>query len=49
MVVSANGMPISRGRFEPPPAGRMHLFIMGHSVESDVRVRALRVWAGDGR
>lgn len=45
MSVTADGRLISSRRFVPPPSGRMHVFIMGHSVESDVRVRALRIWS----
>ncbi len=44
MVVAVNGTPIGTRRYTPAPSGEYHLFIMGHSVESAVRVRAVRVW-----
>lgn len=45
MTVTAEDQPIATRRHAPPPNGRVHLFVMGHSVESDVRVRALRIWS----
>ena len=48
MTVTADGQRIAARRYAPPPSRRMHLFIMGHSVESDVRVRALRIWSIGG-
>lgn len=44
MVVTINGAQVARRRYAPTPDGRYHLFISGHSVETAVRVRRLRVW-----
>ncbi len=48
-VYAANGVRIASLRYVPPPSGRYHLLIMGHSVESDVRMRAVRVWAREAK
>ena len=45
IAVTTDGRPIATRRLAPPPNGRLHVFIMEHSVESDVRVRALRIWS----
>jgi hypothetical protein len=44
MTVTINGAQMARRRYTPTSNGKYHLLIMGHSVESEVRLRRLRVW-----
>ncbi len=44
MTVYANGLRMARRRYVPTKDGRYRLFVFGHSVETAVRVRRLRVW-----
>jgi hypothetical protein len=44
MTVFANGMRVESRPYTPTPDRRYRLFISGHSVESPVRMRYLRVW-----
>jgi hypothetical protein len=45
MTVAADGSVIATRRWVAPAGGRAHLFVTGHSVESPVRLRALRIWS----
>ena len=49
MTVFANGMRVASRPYAPTRDGRYRLFLWGHSVESAVRVRYLRVWGLGGR
>ncbi len=44
VTVFINGQQYAQRRYLPTPTGRYHLMITGHSVETAVRVRRLRVW-----
>jgi hypothetical protein len=49
MTVFANGLRMARRRYVPTKDGRYRLFVLGHSVETAVRVRRLRVWVMGAR
>jgi DNA-binding SARP family transcriptional activator len=45
MTAFANGLRMVRRRYLPTPDGAYRLFLLGHSVDANVRVRRVRVWS----